>query len=162
MINRTFAISLDQALAVLQGETGAIRFRLDTPWALISVKGSSEPHLLDEVDALHPPENLVDSLFLSFDDVSPLFGNTDDNFVYFDAKMARRVISFLEEVESRVETVVVNCNAGVSRSTAICLFIVEKYGLDSEHFKKDHPYARPNRLVLEILREVNDSTTGKA
>ena len=151
MIKKTHAIPRSWAKSILSGDDQPAKLTLDTPWALISIHGSDESRLKDEIEDLRPPENMLDSLFICFDDVIPLYGEVDENFTYFNRDMARRIISFLKAVEDKVEVVVVNCNAGVSRSGAVCVFIVEEYGLDRGLFFREHPQVMGNALVLEVL-----------
>jgi predicted protein tyrosine phosphatase len=66
---------------------------------------------------------------------------------------AVKMVDFI--VKNSSKKFVVNCQAGVSRSAAVCLFIHEALGHDlkPDFWKLSHP----NRLVYQMLREAYHS-----
>lgn len=59
--------------------------------------------------------NRVSQLFLKFDDVQDI----DSRFVYFDRSMADDILNFVEKHLTSVSLIVVQCQAGISRSVAV-------------------------------------------
>ena len=92
---------------------------------------------------LHP--NWQEVLRVEFDDVSI----RGDSLPGITADQAGEIIDFLDAVQDKVETVVMHCLAGVSRSAGVAKFIAERYALDF-----DHGYGLYNRLVYDTLKEV--------
>ncbi len=83
---------------------------------------------------------------LLFEDIRPLPADLSP-FRLFNESMADQVIRFVDRDWDRL---IVSCEAGVSRSSAIALAISEHYGLPSPIDKRFHD---PNPLVLEIMRQ---------
>ncbi|MGL5062854.1 MAG: hypothetical protein ACRC62_23000 [Microcoleus sp.] len=84
-------------------------------------------------------------LYLQFEDIQ---GNIPGihPFVLFDAAMADRVVQFTRQ---DWDILLINCEAGVSRSSAIALATAEAFGLPSPIDEAIHS---PNPLVLGLLR----------
>lgn len=56
---------------------------------------------------------------------------------------------------------IVHCSAGISRSGAVATYIRDKF-LDQicqEKFKKDNKYIRPNKYILNMLKELDKTRT---
>lgn len=97
---------------------------------------------------------------LLFDDVLPETVGTLDKlggrkFKLFDEDFAQRIIEFLLAIneDPQVETLYVNCGAGIARSGAVVTFVQKLYGLDAERFAADNPYIIPNTWVLQTLQQ---------
>lgn len=93
-----------------------------------------------------PSKTCRDVLTLFFDDLDrPVEGA-----VMFSREQAEEVISFIDRNKD-VETLLVHCYGGQSRSLAIGIFAAEMTGLGDETY---FTHGRnPNRLVLEMLRK---------
>lgn len=63
------------------------------------------------------PHNIsrVSQMFLKFDDVQDI----DSRFIYFDRSMAHNILQFVEKYINQISLIVVQCQAGISRSVAI-------------------------------------------
>lgn len=63
------------------------------------------------------PHNItrVSQLFLKFDDVQDI----DERFVYFDRGIAKEIFDFVEKHINSVSLIIVQCQAGLSRSVAV-------------------------------------------
>ena len=92
-----------------------------------------------------------DILRLKFDDVDE---GTDD-LIVFDHSMAYRILQFVDDYIDNVDTIVVNCDAGMSRSAGIaCSLSYIINGDDKEIVKK---YPLHNRKVYgTIISEWNN------
>lgn len=87
-----------------------------------------------------------DVIELEFDDVDRLMHGC----IRFDANRAKKLIEFIEKNKDR--DFAVHCDAGISRSPAVGMFISEKYGHDLEM----HSYLNTehhNKWVLKILKK---------
>jgi predicted protein tyrosine phosphatase len=134
-----------------------------SPWSLISVhsdeEGVSGPLLTHRAVRRFKALGMVHGMTLRFEDF-------DDNPrvlenmrrcwyspILFDEDMAERVVRFIEGEHGAVEgrTLVVHCDAGVSRSGAIGMFVVARCGLDGDAFLRANSYIRPNERVLRLL-----------
>lgn len=95
-------------------------------------------------------------LNLSFDDVeedlqvSPTNKGMTRAFTENDAK---KIIKFLDSNKS-VETIVVHCAGGISRSGAVGQFALDYLNGDKEIFKINNPQIIPNARVVRILNQV--------
>ncbi len=75
-----------------------------------------------------------------------------DGAVLFNETHARRIIDFIKKNRDKVDTLVIHCYAGQSRSAAVGAFAMEYLGQDSSDFIQNH---RPNPYILKLLREFN-------
>lgn len=112
-------------------------------WAAISV--SSKPDAWPDLNQ----DKLVDWLKLSFDDIDYFVG---ENYVLFDETYADKILNFVEK-NKHVDTLLVHCEAGISRSPAIAAAISKIY----LGYKEDQIYFdkySPNMLVYNVLLNV--------
>jgi predicted protein tyrosine phosphatase len=89
-------------------------------------------------------------LTLRFDDIRVELRDEWESLkplVLFDAVMAQSINQFASQ---DWDVLIVNCEAGVSRSAAVGLAIAEKFGLPDP---VDYDRQSPNPVVLKILRE---------
>ena len=70
--------------------------------------------------------------------------------VLFDDEMAEKIISFITE-HKKVDTLLVHCYAGQSRSRAVGAFAVKMLGGDNSRYFKG---AIPNQYVYDVLEAV--------
>ncbi len=86
-----------------------------------------------------------DVLTLRFDDTV----REVEGAVLFNERMAREIIRFIE-MNRKVDTLLLHCYAGQSRSRAVAAFAVKMFGKDnSAYFEKGNP----NMFVYEMLEE---------
>jgi len=69
----------------------------------------------------------------------------------FDDEMAENLYQFIKRNKDK-ETCVVHCEAGISRSGSVGLFVNDYTQSDSERFKRDNPYISPNQRVFRMLK----------
>jgi predicted protein tyrosine phosphatase len=142
----------------VMSEDKVIRYEEDTPHILISIRSpGSEPVEL--------PENFArkDTLRLAFHDVSEDHEGTYKwltshgvDVVPFTVSEARKVVSFLHQYN--VPMLVINCEAGISRSAGMAAAISKHLtGDDSEFYnaEKYHPNELVKTLVLAELKKEN-------
>ncbi|MFW6114395.1 MAG: hypothetical protein ACOC7K_01500 [bacterium] len=113
-------------------------FRSDRPWAAISISSRDDHPALDE-------QNRVGLLQLVFDDTAQ-----PDHAHAFTASHAEEILEFVERMWDKVETFLIHCEIGMSRSPAVAA------ALSRIHYNDDGPWFEmdfPNRLVYQLLVE---------
>lgn len=82
-------------------------------------------------------------LRLRFDDIF----ERSEEMVVFDELMDDSILDWLSDVEGRLDSIVVHCLAGISRSAAVARFIAVRYGVDDF----DLEYRCYNEHVYSVL-----------
>jgi len=99
-------------------------------------------------------ENHDNVINLSFDDVEhdgePSPTNFGKGTRAFSEKQAKQLYEFIKK-NREVETCLVHCMAGISRSGAVGTFINGYCRGDWERFKRDNPQIAPNARVSRML-----------
>lgn len=129
----------------------AAAFTCDEPWACISI--ATHEDTWPELSA----DNRVGLLRLSFHDIGLSTAANDKECIYrlFSMDQAREVLDFVEQMREvkGVETIMVHCEGGVSRSPGIAAALSKIYnGDDMMYFQR--PYT-PNSFVYNRILEVN-------
>jgi predicted protein tyrosine phosphatase len=125
--------------------------------ALEAVKPHEVPHVIisitsspDDVAPLRPNKMCQGVLRLSFPDAeepSNLYAEAD----LFSREHARKIWTFTQQHLTQIERIIVHCDAGVSRSSAVAGALARVLNNnDSEFFGGRY---RPNRRVYRILVE---------
>ena len=83
-------------------------------------------------------------LTLYFDDIV----KEVDGAVLFDDDMADQIIGFIENHRKTVDTLLVHCYAGQSRSRAVGAFAVEMLGGDNSKYFEE---GSPNQYIYDVL-----------
>jgi predicted protein tyrosine phosphatase len=130
---------------------------VDVPYIHISVcsPGSDGAILPDN-------ENRIDVLRLCFHDIESSTDPKDLGMKFlkrygieprlFNAEDAQAIFDFLEK-HKEAETIVVNCEAGISRSAGIAAAIAKvRNGDDEQYFKRYHPNLLAYRTLLKKLQ----------
>jgi len=74
----------------------------------------------------------------------------------FNQKMAKKVLDTLDNIGDNINTIMIHCEAGISRSAAVARFVSERFN-EPILFPKDHKKDFPNIFVYNLLRrEDND------
>lgn len=130
---------------VVMSREKAKKFKCEDNWAAISV--SSKSDMFPELDA----SKRQGLLQLCFDDIS--FPHTiPKGLKLFNLELAREVVDFVNLHENNIETLLVHCEAGLSRSPAIAAAISEIFEIGSAEFYFEK--YMPNILVYKILMEL--------
>jgi predicted protein tyrosine phosphatase len=125
----------------------AAEFVCDEPWAAISI-GTREgwwPTLSED-----KREGLLQ---LAFPDYSFVSENLEKAYPQlkgklFDENFAQRILDFVDGVKDKIDTLLVHCEAGVSRSSAVAAAVSKIYlGIDPKEPYFRNPKYRPNILV---------------
>ena len=87
-----------------------------------------------------------DVLTLYFDDIV----KEVEGAVMFNKEHAEKIIKFVKKNKA-VDTLLVHCYGGESRSRAVCAFVAKMLGSDnSKYFETGHP----NQIVYDTLMKV--------
>lgn len=85
-----------------------------------------------------------------FDDLNPVkrepFEPPHDHEDPVDDARAKSIVEFVDGIASEVDSIVVHCRAGISRSAAVAKWIATAYGLDF-----DEDYTAHNEFVYNML-----------
>ena len=86
----------------------------------------------------------VSQLYLKFDDVQDI----DSRYIYFDRSMANQILEFVEKYINSVSLIIVQCQAGLSRSVAIAAALSKII-----NYTDDNIYTKgiPNMFVYTTL-----------
>ena len=131
----------------------ASKFKPTKPTLLISVQDGDKSFLPFKERTNHITRSrYVDTLFCYFDDVE------DSSQIFsFSKNDARQIINFLDRhfTKNDFENIIVHCQAGISRSQAIALFIAKYYYQDDELLTslKNAPKPNGNQYVYRLLEE---------
>lgn len=102
----------------------------------------------------HP--NVLRLLFDDIDEVTEvkyLDERESKNLYPMTEEQGQQIIDFL--VHNRdVQTCIVHCAAGISRSGAVATFIKETFGMHEDVFRLNNRHIHPNHKVLSILRKL--------
>lgn len=134
---------------LVRSKKTAPEFICDQPWAAIQVatREGTWPELSQD--------NRQGVLQLFFPDYSFLTGNLEQAYPdlkgkLFDEKFAQRILDFVDALVD-THTLLVHCEAGISRSSAIAAAIDKIYrGNDAKTWFRTKPY-RPNILVYHTM-----------
>lgn len=135
-------------------------------WALISIYSSPPEQLIteDKIELMHrmncgPILNLCfgDITKEQFERIKVATPKTlDQGLRLFDETDAHKILDFVKILNDEpIGTLVVHCDAGISRSGAIGLFITRLLGLDEKEFRKNNRYIHPNNFIYDVLTEVS-------
>lgn len=112
-------------------------------WSIISISGLNPASLQSGWHSV---------LRLEFDDI-----DVDERFVprdpyiLFNPDHAEQIVKFVAQCDrDEVDTLVVHCQGGISRSAAVAKWVARAYGLE---FPSD--YTKENRYVYETLCRVS-------
>ena len=119
-------------------------FEYSKPWACISVSDAYAPFHAD----IKQDGSRIDLLQLKFDDTE----YESETRKTISKDQAKQVVDFVENVWDKVDLLMIHCNAGISRSTAIGQVVSQFY---QPKFEKYFGILySPNKLVIRMLQEV--------
>lgn len=131
-------------------------YQCDKKHLYISVKCPSDPEGWVE---LPKNENRIQTLLLAFDDWDDYQRNkllTEhkdnprvDDMVFFSKMHANSIVSLVKENVGKVEVIICQCDAGISRSAGIAAALAKCIqGYDHKYFERYHPNRRVYRMII--------------
>ena len=138
-----------------------VKHKPNKPTLLISIQDGDKSELPFKQRTNHITRSqYVGVLFCYFDDLDPIrLGCNFNSPFMFSRADAKLIIKFLDrhfKEPSSFEQVLVHCQAGVSRSQAVALFITKHYYEDEELYKElmeDAVLPEGNKYIFQILEE---------
>jgi len=122
-------------------------FETDEPHIAISITdpGSKPAKFINEKNSL------LDKLELSFYDLDQDTGNFDYDKFMFNESHAKHIFEFVTKYDGIVKTILVHCEAGISRSAGVAGALGLIYNEDDDIYFEMYC---PNRLVYRSILEV--------
>jgi len=115
-----------------------------TPYVVISISdpGKQRPRIRRST-------GFRDAIFLQFHDAEPTEGFTPlDKLVLMTSDHAATIWEFVCRYQNAVDTIVVHCEQGMSRSPAVAAAICKTLGQDDRHFFDEYA---PNRYIYDLM-----------
>ena len=128
-------------------EREAEDFKTDVPYIHISIRSpkTDDAYIGDN-------ESCKGSLFLKFHDLDRKY----NDYKLFDSLDAHKILKFVNHFIEEIELIVVNCEAGVSRSAGVAGALSKLInGDDSEYFKHSLPNMLVYRTILNVANDIN-------
>jgi len=113
-------------------------------YVVIAISGTFTAFLPFDID----PKQCVDVLKLKFDDIIVPVGRAQ----LFKLSHAKSILDFFYKYKN-IPTLICQCEAGISRSAAVCAALLKIDGLDNSHIFNSDRYF-PNELVYETMLKV--------
>lgn len=151
---------------------------IDRPFILISCFGNKEtyidynpnlellPHVLlknEQYINSIKKFGMVDHVNVFCDDTTPdrmnMYNDWDGDWKskyivkFFDEENAKDILEFMNKYVNEDVDLVVHCDAGISRSSAVALSCCNKFNLTKEYI---HKSIDPNPLILDVCKKVFD------
>lgn len=147
---------------VVLPKSGAKKFESEAPWACISIA---------DIKGEHPKickvkcQGILQLIFLDSESESDLMNSEIELLKKNESSMftethAEQILDFVNEIWDKVETLLVHCYAGYSRSPAVAAALSKIYYNQDEHFFKSYS---PNKMIyntiLKVAQERNKNTS---
>lgn len=114
----------------------------DKKYAIISIRG-----LYDKKPFFAQNKQIVDICYLVFDDIS--VEKDENGSIGMQESDAKIVKNFINQVQDKIDCLIVHCEAGQSRSAGVAAAIAKaKFNDDEFYFKNYRPNFRCYKLVL--------------
>lgn len=132
--------------------SAAKEFTCDKPWAAISITTTDEWPKLNKCQQ-------VDLLQLSFADLDEITPSVAQNYPHlvdklFEESHAHQILDFVKKNWDKIDTLLIHCYAGASRSPGVGAAIAKiLYGDDMEFFRRFRPNMRVYRTILNVAFE---------
>ncbi len=138
---------------IVLNEDQVQRFETEIPHIVISIRSP-------KTDTITIPCNKSNAgvLFMAFHDLDHMpkeehvcLGSIRP-YVLFDEENAKEILSFVSSHINEIELIVVNCEAGISRSAGVAAALSKIINGEDERYFKEY---LPNRLVYRTLLNVS-------
>jgi len=132
---------------------------------LINNAGEHTPNVLIQGQKINRLKSLgmVDFVNVFCDDVTPeqveeLNSKNPGKYLIklFNENDAKDVIKFIDRYKDEDCILIVHCDAGISRSSAVSKYSAYVLGFGAEYFDKKYPYICPNQHIIKILFETSN------
>jgi len=124
-------------------------------WALISIYSMKElistPQRIQNLKEI----KCIDYLNLKFSDIE----KEKKGEILFNEDHAKKIFELINKVKNKAEILIIHCQAGISRSGAVGLFLCRALGLNEGLFWLWNPRIYPNNHVLNVLGKISPIDT---
>jgi len=87
-----------------------------------------------------------------FDDITDKDLGKMGGHILFDRLIACQIISFIDTLKAAyINTLLIHCDAGISRSGAVGVFACRYLGLNEDKFRSLNTNIQPNQYVYDLL-----------
>ena len=143
---------------------GYLPFEVEA-WAWISITSPSGTRLTKSKERKSLQPKLKYWLQLEFEDIDPVFDGEyylkhKNQFELFTKNHAKIIVDFVDKVKGKVDLLIVNCEAGISRSGAVGEWLCDYLGLDYAEFRNQNRLIMPNSYVLTKLKRASGDGSG--
>jgi len=83
----------------------------------------------------------------------------DDDLSSFTEQHAKQIINFVDTNKFK-RVMYVHCDAGISRSGAVGLWICRYLGEDENEFRNRNTRIHPNNYIMDVLKRIERKMTG--
>ena len=136
--------SLNKMQFIVLNEETATEFKHEMYHVVISIYSPSRSPI-----SFVKCDKRLGVLYLCFHDADNKIESIPE-LVLFNKGMAIDVLTYIESIKDRIELIVVNCEAGISRSMGLCAALSKIYtGKDEYYFRQ----GLPNMLVYKTILE---------
>jgi predicted protein tyrosine phosphatase len=118
-------------------------------YAVISISCSNDPGV-----ELSAPSNLRGLLRIQFDDISQPVTDEKTGRVYahFTPELAKHIINFVNAMLNKVNIIVCQCDAGISRSAGVAVGLSALLCINEDQLFNSGRYI-PNTLVYKTIKQ---------
>ena len=124
----------------------------DAPYAVISICCYEEEFANLNIHEMNP--HCMDILKIRFDDIvykdESTLKKEGKKYKLFTTSDAEEILSFFYSIKDRIGTILINCDAGISRSSAVTASLLKIYKDDDSEIYNSPKY-RPNSLIYRTL-----------
>ena len=130
-------------------------------------------HNIGIISIHHPGKHLLDESFLTIKNIKhvPTISicvsdcslkeyercgdDVKNNLILFNDKLAKQIINFVNTYKDKIDTLIVHCDAGESRSGAVGVWANRYLELDEKEFLENNKKIYPNSYIYNILYSVS-------
>jgi len=127
-------------------------------WALISIfSNPEEKRVSKKEEDILKEAGCLEVLSLCFKDITPaeVSAISTDKGALFTQIQASQILDFINRLRDEAHVLFIHCDAGISRSGAVGLWVCRYLGLDEGEFRSSNHKVMPNQHVYETLHNIS-------
>lgn len=131
-----------EIIVVSKAMVKKMQYKITEPTAIVSISGVDD----NRVSFNNP--NVIVGRFIFEDIPYPIEGYT-----HFTEEDAKDIFQFVDRVKDKVNTIVVHCEAGISRSPTVAYYIADRIGVPKDSIKQS-PFYKFNPWIVDVFEKV--------